>query len=476
MINKAGSQLFFQRRGLWHTVFLVFCLAAIILSLLSEATARAEEEVGNEIYEEEEADNEQVEREEVTPQDGGNAFPVEDARDGSSVDQVEGSAEPIGDVSNDEMPSPESADVSAASGQPDVQTPHGTEEAATVDVVDLSDVDIEEVEEDWESTPDRPAEDITRSIRIEDIVEPPSDYHYASFDRPNPFQAPDLNIIDRMAEGAGLNGVAGGGTANGDPVAGAEAAAGKLVYGAEIPMISALQNFALKDLRLKGIWQSDAMERRAIVMTPKREGIIVKVGDPIAAGKILEINKEYLVVREYRIKSDGAREYEDKEMYLGPAPIKGRGVIKLDPGKEPQFLPPKAGGVQPEGDPLNLLRRDDRRGGPVVRNGADLPRVEGGGDGVGGGAIPAPVNPGAPAAPANLDLPPVPAPIAPAGGKLMNNGAGAGGGANPGPTGLVPAAAPPTAGQPTGRGIQDPNTKAGGASAKPLPFDPDRKF
>lgn len=457
-IHSYGQQTWFRRA--------VFCALLCVTGLVAMAYASAvmaEEEVGNEIYEEEEADNEQVVREEVTPPDGDNAFPDDQSPDGAPVDQVEGQVEAEeGDVNQDKKTNPVGADTV---NKPTNQTPSDEVTAAAVDVVDLSDVDIEEVEEDWESTPDRPAEDITRSIRIEDIVEPPSDYHYASFDRPNPFQAPDLNIVDRLTDGADANGAAAGGGIAGDPATGSGAAAGKLVYGAEIPMISALQNFALKDLRLKGIWQSDAMERRAIVMTPKREGIIVKLGDPIAAGKILEINKEYLVVREYRIKADGAREYEDKEMYLGPAPLKGRGVIKLDPGKEPQFLPPKAGGVQPEGDPLNLLRRDERKGGPVARNGAGIVGAEAGIDGAAGNAIPGTGNPIAPATPANPELPPVPAPTAPAGGKLI-----------PGPTGLVPAAAPTTTGQPAGQGVQDPNTKAAGTPAKPLPFDPNRKF
>ena len=47
------------------------------------------------------------------------------------------------------------------------------------------------------------------------------------------------------------------------------------------------------------------------------EGYIAKVGDPIGpAGKIVSINKNALVARQYRILDDGTREFADKSIGL----------------------------------------------------------------------------------------------------------------------------------------------------------------
>jgi hypothetical protein len=79
-------------------------------------------------------------------------------------------------------------------------------------------------------------------------------------------------------------------------------------------------------------------------MTPKGEGVVVKEGDPISSGKVLNIKREQLTVRLYRLRADGVREYEDVGMKIGGVNTNAEGVIKLEPGKDPVFVNPEADG------------------------------------------------------------------------------------------------------------------------------------
>ena len=99
-------------------------------------------------------------------------------------------------------------------------------------------------------------------------------------------------------------------------------------------MVSILQGYPLSDLTVKGLWQVASGETRAIVLTPRNEGVVVKEGDPIASGKVLSIKRDQLQVRLYRLRSDGVREYEDVSLKIGSTNHQVKGVIKMEPGKE----------------------------------------------------------------------------------------------------------------------------------------------
>ncbi len=183
--------------------------------------------------------------------------------------------------------------------------------------LDLNQIDLEQVEEEWDSTPTKANIDVGNSVKIREIVEPSGEYSYASFGRPDPFTAPAALM---------------------DP--GTSAGASVTPEGREIKIISSLQRYPLSDLNVKGVWQLSSGEVRAVILTPKNEGVVVKEGDPISSGKVLSIKREQLTVRLYRLRSDGVREYEDVAMKIGASAEANQGVIKLDPGKDPVFMNP----------------------------------------------------------------------------------------------------------------------------------------
>ncbi len=187
--------------------------------------------------------------------------------------------------------------------------------------LDLNQIDLEQVEEEWDSTPTKSAVDMGNSVKIREIVEPSGEYSYASFGRPDPFTAPAA-LMDP-------------GTNAGAPVT---------PEGSEIKIVSPLQRYPLSDLNVKGVWQLSSGETRAVILTPKGEGVVVKEGDPISSGKVLSIKREQLTVRLYRLRADGVREYEDVGMKIGATADANQGVIKLDPGKDPVFVNPEANG------------------------------------------------------------------------------------------------------------------------------------
>ncbi|HET9239961.1 MAG TPA: pilus assembly protein PilP [Oligoflexus sp.] len=187
--------------------------------------------------------------------------------------------------------------------------------------LDLNQIDLEQVEEEWDSTPTKSTVDMGNSVKIREIVEPSGEYTYASFGRPDPFMAPAALM---------------------DPGANAGATPAFTPEGSEIKIVSPLQRYPLSDLNVKGVWQLSSGETRAVILTPKGEGVVVKEGDPISSGKVLSIKREQLTVRLYRLRADGVREYEDVGMKIGGAPDANQGVIKLDPGKDPVFVNPEA--------------------------------------------------------------------------------------------------------------------------------------
>lgn len=180
--------------------------------------------------------------------------------------------------------------------------------------------------------------DISKKARVEEIVEPVSEYHYAAFDTQNPFKAPKLSpdlIVEEQ----------------------------KKIY--EIPIVSELQKYRLEELAVKGIWQKGDGERKAIIMTPTNAGVVVKIGDPISVGKIIKIEKDHIMARQYRLNVDGSREYADKKLYLGEIPQDVPSIQILEPGKDPILkfeLPESLGNRGKDALPSAGLKKFDERG------------------------------------------------------------------------------------------------------------------
>lgn len=199
-------------------------------------------------------------------------------------------------------------------------------EGVSIDDIKLE--ESEESEEEWDSSYSSKGENITKKVTLEEIVEPVNEYHYAAFDTPNPFVQPNLGFLDP------INLAVEGEVSEETDAEGNK----KIIKHFEIPIVSLLQKYKLSELLVKGIWELSSGKKRAMIMTPKKEGIIVKVGDPVAVGKVMEIEDKVVTVRQYRIRPDGAREFDDVKMYLGEAPQKIEGTLKLEAGKDPMKL------------------------------------------------------------------------------------------------------------------------------------------
>jgi Tfp pilus assembly protein PilP len=208
---------------------------------------------------------------------------------------------------------------------------------AKTKVFDLNQVDLEQVEDNnWDNSSPNNTVNLNRGPKIKDIVEPTSEYTYASFGKPDPFAMPDFTkgldakaAADEAAEAADTGPMSSMGPA-----------------GKEIAIQSPLQAYPIDALVVKGVWQLSTGEMRAVILTPKSEGIVVKNGDPMSSGKVLQIEKESIVVRLYRLRKDGVREYEDKRINFGADNRMAKGTIKLEPGKAAQF--PGMEGAPPE--------------------------------------------------------------------------------------------------------------------------------
>jgi Tfp pilus assembly protein PilP len=181
---------------------------------------------------------------------------------------------------------------------------------------DKPDTDMKDVPQDetWDSfTPENAAKsialDITNGVRVNDIVLPSSEYHFASFGRPDPF-IPQMKI-DRSGEAVREN----------------------RPGGEEIQITSILQKYPLAELVVVGIWSPQNRARKALISCPTGQGVVVQIGDPmgIRAGKIISINSDHLMVREFEISFDGTRQFEDKEVWLKGKQPEEKGTLTLKP-------------------------------------------------------------------------------------------------------------------------------------------------
>ena len=131
-------------------------------------------------------------------------------------------------------------------------------------------------------------------FRLEDVVGPQSHYNYSAVKRHNPFVPSIVTRNQRRAVELGSNDV-------------------------EIPILSPLQVFSLSQLVVIGVWASESKGWRAIIQTPSSQGIEVGLGDPAgnSGGRVMAISEESVLVREFKVRADGGREYKDVLLSIG---------------------------------------------------------------------------------------------------------------------------------------------------------------
>jgi Tfp pilus assembly protein PilP len=151
----------------------------------------------------------------------------------------------------------------------------------------------------WDSVSKRlseedPAHAVTQGVRVEDIVEPSADYQYVSGRRRNPFIPEVVRSRSSVQKELSPNDV-------------------------EIPIINPLQSFELSKLAVIGVWEGGDHVWKALIQTPTNQGIETKLGDPAgnSGGRIMSITPDAVVVREFKLRSDGTREYRDVPLYMG---------------------------------------------------------------------------------------------------------------------------------------------------------------
>ncbi|MEI6834228.1 MAG: pilus assembly protein PilP [bacterium] len=152
----------------------------------------------------------------------------------------------------------------------------------------------------WDSANKRyddqdPSNTASKRLRVEDIIEPTIDYRYSSARRKNPF-VPEIVLTGQIARQRELS-----------------------PNDVEIPIVSPLQAFALSQLSVIGVWETDAHLWKALIGTPATQGIEAKLGDPVgnSGGRIMSINPESVIVREFSVRFDGTREYRDVPLHMG---------------------------------------------------------------------------------------------------------------------------------------------------------------
>ena len=180
----------------------------------------------------------------------------------------------------------------------------------------------------------------TKVLRVEDVVEQTETFHFAGKDKPDPF-IPPLGSVESKQEL-------------------------KTLSADEIPIVSPLQYFTVKQLLVTGVWQGADNRWKAMIETPDQQGVIVQSGDPIgnSGGHVANIGPNGVKVRQYRLQRDGARLYGETVIGMAPEtaekPETG-GKIILKPGVErPEVqLPDANGDIDENGNVKAKTRRGD---------------------------------------------------------------------------------------------------------------------
>ena len=173
----------------------------------------------------------------------------------------------------------------------------------------------EEMMADYGLAEDPVIKDITDGIKIEDIVQPNTDYNFSSFGRGDPFVPPiTMDVVARRGE--------------------------QIV---EVELKSILQKYPLLALKVAGVWQVGTL-RKALITTPMNEGVVVQEGDPMGlrGGKVIDVEDDFVTVREFDLIADGTRQFQDVKVYLTGRKPKKAGKIIFTAGAEPVVIDPKA--------------------------------------------------------------------------------------------------------------------------------------
>lgn len=130
---------------------------------------------------------------------------------------------------------------------------------------------------------DKTIETLETGIQIDDIIEPPASYRYSSFSKRDPFSYPDREEMDDDSF-----------------------------------VVSKLQHHDISSLKLVGVWRLSTGVSKALILTPKGEGVVAVIGDPVGQnnGEIMEIGKNKIIIREYLMTPDGTRQFNDIDMFL----------------------------------------------------------------------------------------------------------------------------------------------------------------
>ena len=230
-------------------------------------------------------------------------------------------------------------------GAPDESiTPALQNPGAVEEIVEEKNTEVATESDSWDSVANfnstsSIAQEITEGIRVEDIVEPPSDYRYAAFGKADPFVPPILTSAQEI----------------------------NAVAAFEMPIVSPLQQYRLSQLTLVGVWQLPDGLRKGMILTPSegeavQQGIIIKENDPIGnkGGKIIAFGEDYLTVREFLLTADGTREYQDQQIFMGSRKVEAiSGTITFNPGKEETIVKvdqdPSKENAAPEGNTAEQL-------------------------------------------------------------------------------------------------------------------------
>lgn len=173
-----------------------------------------------------------------------------------------------------------------------------------VEVLDFSDLEIDE-QVDLNDMESRSKTTEVQSLNVDEILEPNGNYQYSSASKVDPFEPANLTEMREKLRSS---------------------------TGEYIEIQSPLQSYPVDQLKVKGMWILPDGQARAMIMTPKKEGFIIKEGDLVSAGKVMSITKEKVVVRQYKLSVAGTREYEDNTLTIGRRKNKQRKLIYLRPG------------------------------------------------------------------------------------------------------------------------------------------------
>lgn len=204
--------------------------------------------------------------------------------------------------------------------------------AEEMEISDAQKVTDEEMIADYGNLDGDIAKDVTEGVRIEDIIQPYSEYHFSSFGKPDPF-VPPITIEELNKKGEDV---------------------------VEVELKSVLQKHPLLALKVAGVWQVGTI-RKALVTTPQNEGVVVQEGDPMGlrGGKVIGINDDFVTVREFDLVADGTRQFEDIKVFLTGKKPKEGGKIVFKAGAEPVIVEPEVAAkieapilaAPPAGDP-----------------------------------------------------------------------------------------------------------------------------